>query len=360
MERDDQLKEIYYDAKRPGGLGGIDALFREAHKSDPTITRDHVAHFLRRQRTYSLHKPYRKRFPRNKTIVGGIDKQWQVDLADMTRLGRANGGYRYLLTCIDCFSRYAWVVPVKKKSAKDMVEAFKKLFEQSHPRLPQRLQSDKGKEFVNSSVRALLTSKGISHFSSESVYKAALVERFNRTLKTKMWRHFTAKNTNRFLEVLPDLVAAYNKSYHRSIGMRPIDVKPEHELAIWRRTNPDEPRPKKETIEPGELVRQSRNKTIFDKGYLPNWTEELFKVDSRIRHPKRVYKLKDMTGEPIRGTFYKQDIQAAPEDETYIIEKKIRKRKVGNNPPEVLVKWKGWPAKFNSWIAESELVKYGE
>ena len=358
MERDQLLKSIYYNPKKAGALGGVDALYRAARKKDPAISRAHVTRYLQQQRTYALHKPIRRRFKRNRTIVGGIDKQWQVDLADMTRLGRTNGGYRYLLTCIDCFSRYAWVVPVKRKNAKDMEEAFKKLFAQSSPRLPQRIQSDKGKEFFNSKVQTLLKENGIALFASESEYKAAMVERFNRTLKTKLWHHFTAKNTNRFLEVLPDVVRAYNRSLHRSIGMRPIDVKPKDELKIWMRAQAP-PERRTEPTATGDLVRISKTKKIFDKGYLPNWTDELFKVDSSVRHPKRVYKLRDLTGDVVKGTFYNEHIQPAVKEDKNIIEKIIRKRKIGDNT-ELFVKWKGWPSKYNTWIAQTEVTKYGE
>jgi len=357
MERDDVLKGIYFDPKNPGALGGADALFREATRKDPSITREHVTDFLRRQPTYTLHKPYRKKFPRNRTVVGSIDKQWQADLADMTRLGRENGGHRYLLTVIDCFSRFAWVVPVKRKNATDMEAAFRKLFNQAAPRKPQRLQTDKGKEFFNSKVKNLLREKGINHFATESEFKAALAERFNRTLKTKLWHYFTANNTNRFLEVLPDIVHSYNHSVHRSIGMRPADVKPKDELKIWMRTQQPEERPRKAPVKAGDLVRISKAKTIFEKGYLPNWTQELFKVEKQLERPKRVYKLKDLGDEEIKGTFYKQNVQEVPEEETYLIEKKIRKRTVGAQP-EVLVKWQGWPSKFNSWIPESEIENY--
>jgi len=152
MERDELLNSIYYDAKKPGALGGVEALFREAKKTDPVITRDHVTNFLRRQRTYTLHKPYRKKFERNRTLVGSIDKQWQVDLADMTQLARANGGHRYLLTCIDCFSRFAWVVPVKRKTATDVEAAFRKLFAMANPKNHSASRPTRGR---NSSTRKL-------------------------------------------------------------------------------------------------------------------------------------------------------------------------------------------------------------
>jgi hypothetical protein len=274
----------------------------------------------------------------------------------MTKLGRANGGYRYLLTCIDCFSRYAWVVPVKRKNAEDMEAAFRKLLQMTHPRKPERLQSDKGKEFFNSRVRNFLAGNNIHHFASDSDFKAAIVERFNRTLKNKIWHHFTANNTNRFLEVLPHIVNSYNHSFHRSIGMAPAQVKKKDELKIWQMMNvkPDT----KDPIESGETVRISKAKTIFDKGYLPNWTEELFRVKGKVQHPRKVYKLEDLANENVKGSYYKHDIQSVPEDPTYLIEKKIRKRKVGDRT-EYLVKWQGWPSKFNSWLDEKDILNYG-
>jgi DNA-directed RNA polymerase subunit F len=140
--------------------------------------------------------------------------------------------------------------------------------------------------------------------------------------------------------------------------MRPIDVKPKDELKIWMRTQ-QPPERRTEPAAVGDVVRVSSAKKIFDKGYLPNWSEVVYKVDSAIRHPKRVYKLRDETGDVVKGTFYKEHIQPTSEDIKYIIEKVIRKRKTGDNT-ELYVKWKGWPAKFNSWIAETELTKYGE
>ena len=123
-------------------------------------------------------------------MVGSIDKQWQADLADMQCLSKNNDGYKYLLTVIDCFSKYAWAIPIKEKSAASLLKAFKHLFEkQAFPRKPNRLQTDKGKEFVNKQVQAYLKEQAIRHFASESDQKAAMVERFNRTLKGRMWKY---------------------------------------------------------------------------------------------------------------------------------------------------------------------------
>ena len=112
--------------------------------------------------------------------------------------------------------KYAWVVPVKAKSAEAMVAAFDELFAKAHPRYPRRLQTDKGKEFLNTRVQARLRS--IKHFYTWSDQKTAVVERFNRTLKERMWRYFSAHQTNHYLDILPKLVQAYNHTWHRAIS----------------------------------------------------------------------------------------------------------------------------------------------
>ena len=90
---------------------------------------------------------------------------------------------------------------------------------------PQTLQTDQGLEFLNRSVQALLKKHGIHHFSTHNAEtKPSVVERFNRTLKTRMWRYFTKHQTWRYSDVLRDLVQSYNNTPHRSIGIAPSQV----------------------------------------------------------------------------------------------------------------------------------------
>lgn len=367
MERDAQLRQIYYDSSDPGSYGGLEPLLRRAKEEGLAVNREQVKEFLRGEDTYTLHKTARRHYPRNRTIVGSIDKQWQADLADMQKLSRHNSGHKYLLTVIDCFSRYAWAIPVKSKDSKEMVRAFNLLFKTADPRKPERLQTDKGKEFLNKDMKAVLREHDIHHFTTNSDTKAAMVERFNRTLKTRMWRYFTAKNTYRYLDVLPNLLKSYNSSLHRSIGMRPCDVRKKHENAIWVRLYGSGGPARvthRESPALGATVRLSKFKTIFDKGYLPNWTTEEFKVTGAQhqgdRASKRVYKLTDKLGEEIQGRFYKPEIQEISEnpDKEYKIERVIKKRKIDGDT-ELLVKWQGLPDKLNSWVKQSEVSKLG-
>ena len=179
------LSKICHNPKDPGSLGGVNRLLRRARQLHvPGATRKTVQEYLRGEQAYTLHRPARRLFTKNHTYVAGIDAQWQADLADMQGIARQNGGMKYLLTVIDVFSKFAWAVPVYFKDAKAIIEAFDQVLKAAHPRNPGRLQTDKGKEFFHSDFQALMKRNDIQHFASESEQNAAVVERFNRTIKT--------------------------------------------------------------------------------------------------------------------------------------------------------------------------------
>ena len=112
--------------------------------------------------------------------------------------------------------------PIKNKTSRSIIPALKSIFAEAG--LPRKLQSDKGGEFLSGPVQKYLKSKRIHHFTSQNEdIKAAIVERWNRTLKERLWRAFSRLDTTRFLELLPKLVKSYNNSYHRSIKRKPIE-----------------------------------------------------------------------------------------------------------------------------------------
>ena len=164
------MKDVYYDPARVGSFGGIRALSKAANRKD-------VKEWLSGQEAYTLHRPTRRKFKRRKMICVGLDHLWQIDLADLTSLAVHNDGFKYLLTCIDCFSRFAWAVPIKNKTAQYVTDAFVSIVT---TRRPTYLQSDKGGEFLNSTFQSFLKDQGILHYTSENDdIKCALVERFN-------------------------------------------------------------------------------------------------------------------------------------------------------------------------------------
>jgi Integrase core domain/Chromo (CHRromatin Organisation MOdifier) domain len=350
-------KAIYYDASNPAGFGGLSRIAKALTVKD----QHRVRKWLQSQRVYTLHKPVRKRYDTRVYKVGGIDFQWQADLCEMQQHASLNNGMRYILTVIDIFSRYAWAEPIAAKSGQNIVNAFRKIFQKSG-RKPLKLQTDQGKEFENATFRSFLREQGnIKHFTVKSQFKAAIVERYNRTLKEKLWRYFTYTGSYRWLEVLPLLVQAYNSANHRTIGMAPKNVNAENEHRIWLAQEQRGPikatqvNPVAPWIKVGDYVRLSKVKRHFDKGYLPNFTEEVFKVTQVIKkHGKPTqYKVTDYNGHELEGAFYAAEIQKIEQPSTYMIETILGKRKAAGgrkgNSMEYLVKWLGYGPEFNSW-----------
>ena len=340
---DEYLTQVYYNPKRSGGLGGVERLYRDVKKEGKyDISRAQLKKWLMKQDTYTLHKPARRHYKRNRVIVGGIDELWQMDLADMQAIATENDGYRYLLVCIDVFSKFVWVIPLKTKTGPALVTAFKKILESGGK--PQKIQTDQGTEFFNKHFKDLM--KGEER-----------EERVIRTLKTRMWRYFTAKKTMRYIDVLQDLVDSYNKSKHQSIQKKPINVTQKNEREVWHTLYGEREKkgPVKYKFEIGDQVRISKMKRTFEKGYLPNFSKEIFTVSQQIPRDPPVYKLKDYDQEELSGTFYNEELQKViKEDNVYEVEKILKSRGKGKNR-EVFVKWLGYPAKFNSCIPASEV-----
>ena len=348
------LTNLYYDLNQGGSLGGVDALYRAAKEKNKKITRNQVQKWFRSQRTYTIHKPARKRFPRNRVIVGSIDALWQSDLADVQSIKKYNSGYNYILTVIDILSKFAWAIPLKDKTGSTLVKAFKMVLKSG--RKPLKVQTDQGTEFMNRLFQSFLKEQNIGFYHTFNDTKASVVERFNRTLKNKMWKYFTWKNTLKYVDVLPELMNSYNNTYHRSIKTKPSLVSKNNEKEVWYTLYKDEPTRKGYTFEIGDQVRISKSKRLFDKGYLQSWNEEVFTISKRIPRNPRVYKLKEYDGDELEGTFYADELQKVVGDDLYRVEKVLKKRKRGRRM-EYFVKWLGYPDKYNSWIPSSDLNK---
>ena len=349
------LSQIYYTLKNAGSFSGPEGVFRAAKEQGvKKITMGQVKKWLQKQETYTLHKPARRRFPKNRVIFGGKDDQFQTDLVDLSSMSKMNNGYRYLLTVIDVLSKYAWAIPLKAKSGQAITEAFKKVFKAG--RVPSNLQADKGTEFLNRTFQKYLKEKHVHFFTTNSEAKASVIERFNRTLKSKMFRYFTFKNTWKYVDVLSDLMESYNNSFHRSIKMKPSEVTKANEDVVWETLYGNSvSNPVRFKFKVGDHVRVSKLKRTFEKGYTPNWSIEIFIVSERVPRNPSVYRLKDQQDEPVEGVFYEQEIQKVKkEDDVYKIEHIVKRRK-RKGKVEYLVKWQGFPTKFNSWLAAKDI-----
>ena len=206
----------------------------------------------------------------------------------------------------------------------------------------------KGKEFYNEDVIDL-----IELYSTENEEKSSVVERWIRTMKEKMWKYFTANSTNIYTNALPDLVREYNNIGHSSIKMTPVQAsKKENELKVWRNLYPEhlEIRDINPKFSVRDKVRISKKKKTFEKGYTTRWTEEIFTIAEVKRTSPVTYKIADLNGEEIRGTFHEPELRETSQ-ELFIIEKVIKRGK-----KKFLVKWKGYSDDFNSWVENKDKV----
>lgn len=291
-----------------------------------------------------LHKPARKNFKRRRTIVKGLDDLWQMDLAVMGQ-GHENNQFRYILVMIDCFSKYVWTKPLKTKSGKEIMQAVGDIFKDSK-RIPKNLQSDQGTEFYNAGFNSLMKKHNINHYNTFSTKKAAIAERVIRTLKEKLYKYFSLNGSYRWIDILPEITNNYNKQRHRTTGMKPCEINKKNEKIILRSAyNHIKLATNLQKFKVGDIVRISKYKHVFEKGYTPNWTTELFKIIRvRITNPV-TYLLEDFHGTPISGGFYTEELQKAKYSDIYLVEKVLRKRQ-----NKVLVKWLGLDKSHNSWI----------
>ena len=263
----------------------------------------------------------------------------------MQSFSKFNNGIKYLLMVIDVFSKYGWIVPLKSKTGVDVANALSKIFIE---RRCSKMWVDKGKEFCNKHVKAL----DIQLYSTENEEKSCVVERWNRTMKEKMFKYFSANNTKKYIDILDEMVNNYNNTKHSSIKMTPVEASnKKNKNRVWlnlngkTRTNPVEPK-----FSVGDKVRITKKKSNFEKGFTPRWTEEVFTVLQIQYTDPPTYKISDHHGEEIQGTFYEQEMQKTNQD-IFRIEKIIRKQKNRS-----LVKWLGYPDSFNSWVDNKELI----
>lgn len=353
LSKTDNFSDIYYDVKNVGALGGISRLSKETNVKSKRKTQD----WLRTQATYSLHRPLRKKFPTRKYQTSGPNELWQMDLMEMIPYARINKGFRYILTCIDVFSRFARAIPVKSKSGEDVCKAIKLMLKENV--FPRYVQTDLGKEFYNKHVKSLFTKHNIEHYTIYSQFKAALVERFNRTLREKLSRYFTHQGNKVWFKVLPSLIDTYNRSKHRGInGRKPIDITSANAFDLWEEQQRDNTTNRKNTLPLNTYVRISRIANgPFIKNFDQNWSEEVFRVVAcNTKITPVMYTLEDLKNNIIQGGFYHEELQdIGPNPPVMFRIEKILRTKGKGKDKKLYVKWHGYDSTYNSWISASNI-----
>jgi hypothetical protein len=357
----EKLSQIYFDISNPAGYSSAKKLSLASG-----IDLADVKHWLSSQDAYTQHKPVRRRFVRNRYIASNIKQYFEADLADMTSIQDENNGFRYILCVIDIFSKKAWGEPLKNKKSLTVAKALQSIFLRSG--YPVHLRHDRGREFLGPEVRTLLKSNKINQIVTDNEEtKCAIVERFLRTIKERLYRYFTQFGRKKYIHILQEVFNSYNNTKHSAIGRAPNKVTSYNVKEVYQYLYSGLGRYKKLEIsnkkqplfKVNDLVKVSKAKHKLDKGYHPNWSYEVFKIADVIKRNPVVYKLLDSQGEAVTGVWYETELQkvSIQEDQAYRIEKIISSSGSGKNK-RLFVKWLGYPDKFNSYIYEKDLLNH--
>src|SRR6185437_14126060 len=282
-----------------------------------------VKEFLAGQHAYTKHRPaVRHAVRRSRMLSSGLGRDYQADLVDMQKHSRINRGMRFILTVIDIFSKKAFARALKRKMGANVRDALQSIWEEGGPSQPTQsnaritMATDMGKEFLNAPVQKWFSERGIHHFTLQGDHKAAVVERFQRTLKERLHRLMTARKSYKYLDLLPVIIKAYNGTPHGTTGVRPDDVSLANELQLLLRQYEGVKRKQIRRITSdnllrvGDSVKISKSAHPFGKGFLGYCQDAVFTVDRVISGvPNKSYVLRDAGGEKIQGAFYREQVQ---------------------------------------------------
>ena len=317
-----------------------------------------VRNALESSESYGLNAPSRNRPALTRTVYStGPLEILGADLMDVRAQDvQANQGTQYLLVCVDIFSSYSWVVPMKDKSASETEKAIESVL-QKVPRMPTYFWTDKGKEFYNSKVKHLLDAHSIKHYSTETGNKVPQCENKIRFLRRLMGRYADAHQTMVYMPILQDLVTNMNTSKSRTRdGLTPKQAldRTNHDRVMNALYSYEKPPPPKFKV--GDYVRIAKQKSQFSKESThERWSVEVFKIREvvSIENPCYYY-LEDLNGEPVKGPFYTDELQKTVQPKVFRIQEVLKKRGRGK-AAQVLVRYVGYGPEFDQWIPASSL-----
>lgn len=239
------------------------------------------------------------------------------DLIEYPNFKFQNNGYKFILILIDCFTKMIYARPMKRKTKEWAADAFDSIFKEFDT-YPINLITDAGLEFFNSDVQKVLVSYGINHYTckTRTKWKASVVERAIRTIKSRLEKSFFKTKTNRWIDKLDQVVLNYNKTPHSAHDLSPLEVNDENRDIVYKRMYPLKSITVVCRLKEKDRVRKIKEKTLFEKGYKLKWSEEIYIVDS-VRQSNGIcwYKIKTLDDKIQPGIYYYYQLNLITRDD---------------------------------------------
>jgi len=315
------LKKLWLNPKY-GGVG-IDRFYNQVSARYFGITKQMVTNFMNNLESYQLHKRVKRAATVNPILPKGPMQYYQIDLIDMSNYKWSNNGYSWILTIIDLFTKKAYAVGLKNKEAPTVTDAISTWL-QSLSIPPRVIQSDRGSEFINQQLKALLASNNIRQQLSlaHSPESQGSIERLNKNIKTMLNSYFTTYKQPIWKDILPQVIQNYNNSVHSSIGMKP-SIAMHHVNTVDKRLKELanyklQQAPKYPPLQVGDSVRLSLQTTVdyrkdtFRKKYLSQWSKEIYTISAIIAAQPLSsdrYSIRDKDGKTPGRRYFRYQLQ---------------------------------------------------
>ena len=344
----EDLKQKYNQVGHPVYMGGINAI--KNYYQNKLSIKD-IRNFLARSRTYTTHYEF-KPVKHNPYYIRRLRQMLQVDLTDISKISEYNDGYNFILVAIDCFSRKIWVRLLKRKTKEEVLSQIQSMMQEiGHV---EAIHCDRGNEFVNDIMRDFCQKNRIILKHPYNTGHAPHVERVQLTLQNLIYKYITSTVNFRFIDKLDGFVNTYNSRIHRMTKISPNDgeLKENHEhIRIMHEKYYNTIKSNKIHFKVGDFVRIARLKPKFGRGYDKKTPEAIFKISSVItKFPRVLYELSTWGGEEkIIGNFYQEQLTRVIEQDEFIIEKVLRKKK-----GKLLVKFLGYLTP--EWVSEKDIT----
>lgn len=349
--------ENRYVLDEPFSYGGKYRLYDKFGKNNKNI----IEKSLRASDVYSRFLQYKKPRRYSPVYVDNKRELFQSDLIAFTNkeLADKNDGYLYLFTTIDVFSKYAWVYKLKNKECKTVMNCFADILSKCGKK-PAKIQTDRGSEFVCKKFKKFFKENDIHHYVSYSDRKCPVIERFNLTIQQLLYKIMDHENTDRWVDCISKAMKIYLNRTHRTICMSPNEAELKKNEKMVRRNlykyfSKVGIKPQKIKFKIGDTVRVWKYHRQFQRGYDSKFTHEYFKISKILKNlPVVRYKLKDINGEDIIGSYFQEELVHYTEPEfhkTIILDTKGK----GINKM-YLVKYEGWDDKYNRWVKAEDTI----